>query len=121
VAGALVAVHEDVSGRRYVGPPTGGRGRTIDLPPLLAEHLIEHIAATGEWDLLFPDRHGQPRGHSSWLYLWLKACDGRPARLDASGRVIRPALSPAHLGLRFQDLRHTHKTMLIELGVPDVL
>jgi hypothetical protein len=26
-----------------------------------------------------------------------------------------------YLGLRFEDLQHTHKTMLIELGVSDVL
>ena len=26
-----------------------------------------------------------------------------------------------HRGLRFHDLRHTHKTMLTELGVPEIL
>jgi hypothetical protein len=62
------AVHEDTGGRRFFGPPKDGRGRTIDLPPFLAALLLQHVAAMGECDLLFPDRHGRPRRHTGWLY-----------------------------------------------------
>ncbi|MBR7831244.1 hypothetical protein KDK95_33370 [Actinospica sp. MGRD01-02] len=31
-----------------------------------------------------------------------------------------PATASAHRGLRFQNLRYTRKTMLIELGVPEI-
>jgi integrase len=37
------AVHEDVHARRYFGPPKGGRGRIVDLPPFLAALLARHI------------------------------------------------------------------------------
>lgn len=115
------AVHEDVHARRYFGPPKGGRGRVVDLPPFLAKRLLRHIAGMGERDLLFPDRHGQARRHTDWLRVWRPACDGRPVLLAVDGRVLEPDMPPICRGLRLQDLRHTHKTMLIELGVPDVL
>jgi integrase len=38
------AVHEDSHARRYFGPPKGGRGRVVDLPPFLVKHLLRHIA-----------------------------------------------------------------------------
>ena len=115
------AVHEDVHSRRYFGPPKGGRGRVVDLPPFLVERLRRHIEAMGERGLLFPDTHGQPRRHTDWLRTWRPACDGRPARFTSGGGTLLPAVPPVCWGLRFQDLRHTHKTMLIELGIPDIL
>jgi len=79
------AVHEDVHSRRYFGPPKGGRGRMVDLPPFLAERLLRHIETMGERDLLFPDTHGHPRRHTDWLRIWRPACDGRPARFTSGG------------------------------------
>jgi len=115
------AMHEDVHSRRYFGPPKGGHGRMVDLPPFLVKRLLRHIEMMGERDLLFPDTHGRPRRHTDWLYLWRPACDGQPERLTPGRRVRAPAVPALCPGLRLQDLRHTHKTMLIELGIPDVL
>lgn len=115
------AAHEDVHSRRYFGPPKGGHGRLVDLPPFLVKRLLRHIERMGERDLLFPDTHGRLRRHTDWLYLWRPACNGRPEQLAPDGRVRAPAVPALCPGLRLQDLRHTHKTMLIELGVPEVL
>jgi integrase len=94
------AVHEDASGRRFFGSPKDGRGRTVDLPPFLADMMLEHLGAMGERDLLFPDRHRHPRRHSDWLYLWRPACDTGPPpgqrgphhQARTASRISRPAL-----------------------------
>jgi integrase len=39
----------------------------------------------------------------------------------AAGGATPDALAPICLGLRFHDLRHSHKNMLVELDVPEVL
>jgi integrase len=39
------AVHEDVHAHRYFGPPKGGSGRDVDLPPFLVKLLTRHIQA----------------------------------------------------------------------------
>jgi integrase len=117
----LGSVHEDVHARRYFGPPKDGRGRVIDLPVFLAELLQARIEAVDGRTLIFANRHGEPIRHTDFLRLWRAACDGRPARYGRGGELREPAESPLHSGLRFHDLRHTHKTMLTELGVPEVL
>ena len=71
--------------------------------------------------LLFANRSGEPIRHTDFLRLWRRACDGRPARYARDGSELEPATAPVHRGLRFHDLRHTHKTMLTELGVPEIL
>ena len=109
------AVHEDVHARRFFGPPKGGHGRIVDLPPFLAALLARHIRAIEGRELLFVNRRGEPIRHSDWLYVWHAACDGSGGR---GPRRERRALCP---GARFHDLRHTHATMLAELGVPEVL
>lgn len=109
------AVHEDVHARRYFGPPKGGHGRIVDLPPFLAALLARHIEAIDGRELLFANRRGEPIRHSDWLSKWHPACDGPAGR---GARRGRRALCP---GARFHDLRHTHATMLAELGVPGVL
>jgi hypothetical protein len=114
-------VHEDVHSRQYFGPPKGGRGRLVDLPLFLVRRLWRRIELMGERDLLFPHTRGRPRRHTDWLYLWRPACDGRAERLTPDGRVRAPAVPALCRGLRLQDLCHTHKTMLIGLGVPEAL
>jgi integrase len=110
------AVHEDVHARRYFGPPKGGSGRIVDLPPFLATLLARHIEACGGRELLFVNRREEPIRHTDWLRVWHAACDGD---MDGPGRrPRRPALCS---GARFHDLRHTHATMLVESGVPQVL
>ena len=115
------AVHEDVHARRFFGPPKGGYGRTLDLPPFLVGLLAEHCSAIGRADLLFANRRGQPIRHSDFLRLRRPACDGAAERLARDGRVLAAAAAPLCPGLRFHDLRHSHKTLLTELAVPEVL
>jgi integrase len=115
------AVHEDVHARRFFGPPKGGAGRVIDLPPFLAGLLAEHCSVTGGVDLLFANRRGEPIRNSDFLRRWRPACDGAAQRLARDGRVLAAATAPLCLGLRFHDLRHSLKTLLTELGVPEVL
>lgn len=108
-------VHEDVHARRYFGPPKGGRGRIVDLPPFLDALLARHPQVIGSRELLFVNRRAAPIRHSDWLHIWRAACDGATGSVGRSGTG---ALCP---GARFHDLRHTHSTMLAELGVPEVL
>jgi integrase len=100
-------VHEDVHARRFFGPPIGGAGRTIDLPGFLADLLADHAATTNGRELLFANRRAAAIRHTDFLNRWRPACDG--------------TLPPICPGLRFHDLRHTHKNMLIELDVPEIL
>jgi integrase len=108
-------VHEDVHAYRFFGPPKGGGGRSIDLPGFLADLLAEHCAGAGGRDLLFVNRRGAPIRHTDFRARWRKACDG------ASGGPAPAPFAPVCPGLRFHDLRHSHKTMLVELGVPEAL
>ena len=66
--------------------------------------------------MLFINSRGEPIRHSDWLHQWHTACDGDGGR----GRAVRLSAGPCP-GARFHDLRHTHATMLAELGVPEVL
>ena len=110
------AVHEDVHAHRFFGPPKGGHGRQVDLPPSLAVLLAQHIEANRGRELLFVNSRGEPIRHSDWLYQWHTACDGDGGRSRSAPSSTGPCP-----GARFHDLRHTHATMLAELGVPEVL
>jgi integrase len=121
VDAAVGAVHEDVHARRFFGPPKGGYGRALDLPPFLMGLLAEHRSTTGGADLLFANRRGEPIRNSDFLRRWRPACDGASQRLASDGRVLAAPVAPLCPGLRFHDLRHSHKTLLTELGVPEVL
>ena len=114
------AVHEDVHARRFFGPPKGGAGRTIDLPGFLADLLAEHAAATSGRELLFANRRSAAIRHTDFLNRWRPACDGTPTHATHGG-TAPDTLPPICLGLRFHDLRHTQKNMLIELDVPEIL
>jgi integrase len=121
----LGAVHETVRAHRYYGPPKtvlkNGKGREIDLPPFLVELLIDFVEAMGERDLLFPNRKGEPRRHTDWLRVWRRACDGWHARIDQRTGKHTPGAEPVCETLRFHDLRHSHKTMMIALGVEEIM
>ena len=115
------AVHEDVHARRYFGPPKDGHGRTIDLPVFLADLLAERVEAVGGRPLLFANRRGEPIRNTDFGRLWRTACDGRLPRYARDGSVRAPGTGPVYRGLRFQDLRHTHRTILADLGVAEAL
>lgn len=100
VSGTAGALHE-VGGRRWLGPPkTPAAVRDVRLPRFLVDGLDRLL-------------HGHPfeavfcTGRGGWLWrttfverIWRPACDGD----IAAGRAT--VIS----GLRFHDLRHTHRT-----------
>ena len=118
------AVHEDERGRRFFGPPKGGKGRTVELPPFLVELLLAHLSTFPPGrDLLFVNRGGEAlrrSGFSKASTPWRQACDGWPARDAVHGHPALLEAPPIHTGLRFHDLRHTHKTWLADDGIPPV-
>lgn len=111
VAGDTGALHE-VSGRRRLGPPkTKAAVRDVHLPPFLIDALDRHLHAH-PYDTVFCT----PRGRWMWRTTftrrhWRPACDGHPDR----------AWQPIITGLRFHDLRHTHRTWMDEDGIPEAL
>ncbi len=108
------ALHE-IGGHLRLGPPkTKASARTVHLPPFLTElltthrsdqndHFHEHVFTGVEGGLL--------RRTNFRRRVWLPAVGGDPRR----------GWAPVLPGLHFHDLRHTHKTWLIEDGVPEVL
>ncbi|SFQ74749.1 Site-specific recombinase XerD [Amycolatopsis arida] len=105
------ALHE-LGGRLELGPPkTPASVRTVHLPTFLTSLLTEH-ATQQIGDHVFTGRNG-----------------GLLRRANFRDRVWRPAVAgdqrrgwePLHPELTFHGLRHTHRTWLIEDGVPEVL
>ncbi|MEN3615845.1 tyrosine-type recombinase/integrase [Plantactinospora sp. ZYX-F-223] len=104
------ALHE-VQGRLYLGPPkTAGSARDIHLPPFLIT-LLQELLGSHDHDLVFCGARG--------AYL---------RRSSMSRRVFRPAVDgsprkhtePVIEGMHFHDLRHTHKTWMIEDQIPEI-
>lgn len=118
------AVHEDERGRRDFGPPKGGKGRTVELPPFLAEALLAYLATfPASRNLLFVNRACEPlrrSGFSKESTPWRRACDGWAARDAVHGHPALLEAPAIHAGLHFHDLRHTHKTWLADDGIPPV-
>jgi integrase len=104
------ALHE-VAGHLQLGPPkTPAAVRDILLPPFLIQLLRTHLDSHKS-DHVFTGRDGGLHRRSSFHRRhW------RPATAGDPDRGI-PAIVP---GLHFHDLRHSHKTWLIEDGVPEV-
>ncbi|MER5443554.1 tyrosine-type recombinase/integrase [Streptomyces sp. NPDC002790] len=104
----------EVDGRHSYGPPkTGASVRTVTLPPFLNTLLIQdqtrHTHAT-----LFTSRKGNNLRRSTFSRrLWAPATRGT----TLPDTTTWPPLKP---GLTFHNLRHTHKTWLIEDNIPDV-
>jgi len=71
-------------------------------------------------ELLFANRRAAALRHTDFLNYWRPACDGTPTHA-ALGGTVAGTLPPLCPGLRFHDLRHTHKNMLIELDAPEIL
>jgi integrase len=137
------ALHEDVHSQRYFGAPKSGPdgrlapayepGRVVDLPPFLVEMIRAHLEMLAEpilaedateddaeaWeanhDLLFPNRKGAPRQYDNWNGKWRRMCNG----WEATPR--KAAGEPIIMGLRLHDCKHTHASMMDDLGVHSVM
>lgn len=119
------AAHKDVAEHRHYGPPKSGPGREWQLPPFLAQQLIDHVArlpvpgprvAADDLDLIFPDHVGRPHSASNWTSTyWRPACDGREAT------ETKEPWEPIWPGLRLHDGKHSHGATLDDLGVHRVM
>jgi integrase len=106
------ALHE-VGGRLELGPPkTPTSARTIHLAPFHI-HLLNQLRsqqATGRFVFTGADG-GLHRRSNFRRRVWIPALAGNPHR----------GWQPVQPGMHFHDLRHTHKTWLIEDRVPEVV
>ncbi|MEU7923259.1 tyrosine-type recombinase/integrase [Micromonospora zamorensis] len=104
------ALHE-VEGKLFLGPPkTNDSIRHIRLPRFLTNLLAVHLAEQPH-DIVFPGARGHHQRRSNFnRRAWTPAVAGRPER----------GTPPVLPGMHFHDLRHTHKTWLIEDGIPEI-
>jgi integrase len=104
------ALHE-VHGHFYLGPPkTASSARDIHLPPFLI-HLLQEQVDSHDHDPVFCGARGAYLRRSSMSRrVWRPAVDGDPH--TGTGPIIA--------GMHFHDLRHTHKTWLIEEDIPEI-
>jgi integrase len=104
------ALHE-VGGKLFLGPPkTVDSVRHIHLPPFLVE-LLTRALDGHDHPMVFPGARGGFQRRSNFnRRAWTPAVTGDP---DAG---VPPILA----GMHFHDLRHTHKTWLIEDGIPEI-
>ena len=104
------ALHE-VEGRLFLGPPkTADSVREIHLPTFLTDTLARLLDGHPH-PAVFPGARGSHQRRSNFnRRAWTPAVAGNPARGI-------PAILP---GMHFHDLRHTHKTWLIEDAIPEI-
>ncbi len=104
------ALHE-VAGMLTLGPPkTPAAVRSILLPPFLVDLLREHLEGH-DHDHVFTGRDGGLHRRSNFARRsWRPAADGNP----------RKHIPPIIKGMHFHDLRHSHKTWMIEDEIPEV-
>lgn len=106
------ALHE-VNGHLSLGhPKTLASVRTVSLPPFLTQLLHADLTASTR-PFVFTTLRGKPLRRSGFQRrLWAPAVNG--------SRHTSPPWPPIAPGLTFHGLRHSHKTWLIEDGVPEV-
>ncbi|SBT65669.1 Site-specific recombinase XerD [Micromonospora sediminicola] len=104
------ALHE-VEGKLYLGPPkTNDSVRHIRLPRFLTNLVTTHLA-NHPHHTVFPGARGYHQRRSNFnRRAWTPAVAGK---LERGTPPILP-------GMHFHDLRHTHKTWLIEDGIPEI-
>ncbi|WP_084144039.1 site-specific integrase [Amycolatopsis taiwanensis] len=106
------ALHE-VRGRLELGPPkTPASARPVYLPPFLTQLLTEHHDRNPHTRFVFTGpEEGMHRRSNFRRRVWLPALTGNT---ELGWGPIQPTM-------HFHDLRHTHKTWLIEDSVPRVV
>ena len=104
------ALHE-VGGHLYLGPPkTTDSARDVHLPAFLIS-LIQEVLDSHDHDTVFCGPRGAFHRRSSMSRrVWGPAVNGDP----------RLGTAPVIAGMHFHDLRHTHKTWLIEDDIPEI-
>ncbi|WP_116046415.1 tyrosine-type recombinase/integrase [Amycolatopsis palatopharyngis] len=110
------ALHEPNRGPLYLGPPkTEESARTITLPPFLVPLLRAHLATHSHPHVFVTPNHDLHRRSN------FSRRAVRPAA-DGNTHITNPAhrLHPIKPGLTFHGLRHSHKTWLIDDGVPEI-
>ncbi|MGC4815112.1 tyrosine-type recombinase/integrase [Micromonospora sp. DT228] len=104
------ALHE-VEGKLFLGPPkTNDSVRHIRLPRFLTTLLTVHLAEQPH-DIVFPGARGHHQRRSNF---------NRRAWTPAVAGNLQRGIPPVLPGMHFHDLRHTHKTWLIEDGIPEI-
>jgi integrase len=102
-------LHE-VAGKLELGTPkTPAAVRDILLPPFLIDLLRAHLDSHGHEHVFIGRDGGLHRRSSFHRRHWHPAVEGDPDNGVAA--IVR--------GLHFHDLRHSHKTWLIEDGAPE--
>jgi integrase len=109
------ALHESGS-RLWLGPPkTAASVRTITLPPFLIPLLREHLEANDEAAVFAGPRGGWLRRSNVYRRALRPAADGNLHIANPRVRAV-----PIRPGLTFHGLRHSHKTWLIDDGMPEI-
>jgi integrase len=109
------ALHESGS-RLWLGPPkTAASVRTITLPPFLITLLRDHLETSDEAAVFAGPRGGWLRRSNVYRRALRPAADGNVHIADPRVRAL-----PIRLGLTFHGLRHSHKTWLIDDGMPEI-
>ncbi|WP_284747747.1 hypothetical protein [Amycolatopsis sp. RTGN1] len=110
------ALHEPCSGPLYLGHlKTDESERTISLPPFLARLLRWHLTTHNHRQVFVtPNLEWHRRSNFSRRAF-------RPAA-DGNLHIANPAIrvQPAKPGLTFHGLRHSHKTWMIDDGIPEI-
>lgn len=106
------ALHE-ISGKLELGPPkTPASARPVHLPPFLTDLLAQHRERNPDARFVFTGADGGLRRRSNFRQrVWLPALTGNE----------KLGWGPIQPGMHFHDLRHTHKTWLIEDRVDRVV
>ena len=105
---AQIGALKEVGGRPVLGlPKTATGSRTVALPPFLAELLRLALQAHGD-DFVFVGSRGAVVRRSALDKVWRRA---------VAETVALPG-NQAIRGLHFHDLRGSHKTWLLEDGIP---
>jgi integrase len=104
------ALHE-LAGTLALGPPkTPDSARDIHLPPFLITLLRQVLNGHDHEQVFTGTRGGYLRRSNFNRRTWTPAVDGDPNR----------GIPPVIAGMHFHDLRHTHKTWLIEDDIPEI-
>ncbi|ARF78075.1 tyrosine-type recombinase/integrase [Kitasatospora aureofaciens] len=107
------ALHEINGQLSYGQPKTARSARTVTLPPFLAALLAAELIRTRAKPVFTTITGKHLRRSGFQRRLWAPAVNGTTFPDGTIWKPIKP-------GLTFHGLRHSHKTWMIEDGIPDV-